>query len=239
MRRFQLVIATDFLQTHAFYLYDNSTVNDTFSPCQQRIYRAVMGYDARDFQNYFNLDLTPGELTMLHDRPGNTGREGDWHFDFTLPPEQATAEQRCMIWAKRQRGIDIASLEVQSCPCTRQQIRYDRRFWFGYYSGLSSRPNCATLLFSGSQHTLECCYDESGALTVGPNEGGGFRLYNPLFFYENYNQEDQLPYDDCCVSSQRCTLYYAHRPSVDCSDYEPLVPCKCGESLPGGIATTH
>ena len=224
---FQLVLATDFLHTHAFYLYENVTNdNSTANTSSCQLYRAVMGYDARDLQNYYNLDLTPGELVNLHKVPGNTGRIGDWRFNFTLPPEQSTAEHRCRRWARRQTPIDITLLEVQSCPCTRQQLRHDRRFWLGYYSGLSSRPSCATVLLSGSQHTLECCYKESGALIVGPREGGTFKLYNPLFFYENYYQEDLLPYEDCCVNSRRCGLYYTHRLSSDCSDYRPLSPCK-------------
>lgn len=226
MRTFQLVLATDFLRTHAFYLYDGN--NSTYtSSCQQQLYRVVMGYDAKDLQNYFNLDLQPQQLIMLHNMPGNTGRNGDWQFDFNLPLEQATAQLRCRIWAKKQQPIDLSSLDVQSCPCTRQQIRNDRRFWFGYYSGLSSRPNCATVLLSGSQHTLECCYDDAGALILGPVDGGGtFKLFNPLFLYDNYYAEDLLPYQDCCVNSRSCALYYMHRPSIDCSDYRPLFPCK-------------
>lgn len=224
-----MVLATDFVQTHAFFLYDNSTThNTTDSLCDQRVYRAVMGYDAKDLQNYFNLNQPAQQLAMLHNLPGNTGRTGDWHFDLTLPPGQATAEQRCLLWAKRQErqpNIDISSLEVKYCPCTLQQLLWDKRFWFGYFWGLSSSPNCATVLLSGSQNTLECCYDTGGALIVG-TRGGSYKLYNPLFFYENYRQEDLLPYYDCCVNSQRCKLYYSHKPFDDCSLYKPIVPCK-------------
>ncbi len=230
MRTFQLVLATDFIQTHAFYLYENSTFNlNASSTCPQQLYRPVMGYDARDFQNYYNLDLLlPQQLVMLHHIAGNTGRIGDWHFDFTLPPDQLTAEQRCLLWAERQQpeSIDIYMLDVRYCPCTLQQLHLDRRFWLGYYSGLSTHPNCATVLLSGSQHTLECCYDNVGALIVGPREGGSYKLYNPLFFYENYFREDLMPYEDCCVNSQRCKVYYAHRPYDDCSEYEAPFPCK-------------
>jgi hypothetical protein len=186
-----------------------------------------MGYDAKNLVNYYNLDLLPQQLIMLHNVPGNTKRDGDWQFDFTLPPDQATPLQRCRIWAKRQQPFDTSSLDVQSCPCTRQQVHIDRRFWFGYYSGLSSLPNCATVLLSGSRHTLECCYDEAGALILSPKVGAGtFKLFNPLYLYDDYIREDLLPYEDCCVNSRSCGLYYVHRPSVDCSDYEPLIPCE-------------
>lgn len=186
----------------------------------------MVGYDAKDFNNYFNLNLPANQLVTLHSVQGNTGRMGEWYFDFSLPPGQTTAEQRCLIWATGQKArIDTSSISVK-CPCTRSQITWDFRFWFGFSLGLSSRPDCATVLLSGSQHTLECCYDRYGALIVGPREGGSYKLYNPLHSYYNYYQEDVLPYFDCCLNSQRCGLYYAHRPYDDCSRYEPLFPCK-------------
>ena len=230
MRTFQLILATDFIRTHAFYLYDGSDSTNA-STCQQQIYRVVMGYDAKDLQNYFNRNLHPNQLLLLHNMPGNTGRNGDWQFDFTLPPHQWSAEKKCRSWGvrERRRPLGTANLvEVQSCPCTRQQILNDRRFWFGYYSGLSSSPNCATFLLSRSQHTFECCYDESGALLLGAAERGGtLKRFNSLFFYDRYVREDLRPYEDCCINSNSsCSIYYEFRGSVDCSDYDPPSPCK-------------
>ena len=189
----------------------------------------MVGFDAKDFQNYLNLDFPAQQLAQFHGTLGNTGRVGEWHFSLTSSLEEITAEQRCVRWAKRQqtRDIDVLSLQVKNCPCTVQQAWWDWRFWFGYYWGLSTHRNCATALFSGSQHTLECCYDELGALIVGPNAGGTYKLYNPLFFFQENFAEDLLPYHDCCVNSNRCRLYYAFRPFDNCSEYEPFIPCKC------------
>lgn len=224
MATFQLVIATDFIQTHAFYLYEYSTISHFDWQ------RAVVGYDAKDFQNYFNLDQMPQDLVMLHRVAGNTGRIGEWHFNFTSPPGQVTAEQRCRAWARRQRGqlLDITSIQIRHCPCTRQQAERDWRFWFGYFWGLSSNPNCATVLFSGSQHTLECCYDRFGALIVDPTDrgAGSYKLYHPLLYNSEYYEEDLLPYYDCCTHSRRCQLYHTLRPIDNCSKYTPFIPCK-------------
>ena len=191
----------------------------------------MVGFDAKDINNYYNLNRPVQELVLLHSVEGNTGRLGEWYFNFTLPPGQATAEQRCLIWARKQTElIDISSLRVKSCPCYRSQILWDFRFWFGFALGLSTHSNCATVLLSGSQHTLECCYDQFGALIVGPKEGGSYKMYNPLYYYQEYKQEDVMPYFDCCLGSRKCDLYYLNRPYDDCSQYEPLFPCKYSAS---------
>lgn len=224
MVTFQLVLATDFIQTHAFFLYQDSTLN---RPSWQRI---VAGFDARDFQNFNNFNFSTQQLSQLHVTEGNTGRMGEWYFNLTSPDPLLTSEQRCMIWAKRQEesSVQLGSSSLQSgfCPCTRRQAQRDWRFWFAYYWGLS-RQNCATVLFSRSQHTLECCYDEFGALIVGPSSGGGsYKLYNPLNFIMESYTEDVRPYEDCCVNSNRCRLYHQYRPSDDCSGYQPPNPRK-------------
>ena len=220
------MLATDFIQTHAFYIYSTSSVRGEATP------PVVVGYDAKDFQNYFNFIRSPQELFMLHNVIGNTGRNGEWYYNFTLPPGEITADLKCLLWVRAQieQPLDISSLRVQYCPCTKQQALLDWSFWFGNTWGLSSSPNCATALFSGSQHTLECCYDRSGNLLVGPIEGGSYKKYNPLFYYENYLQDDLMPYIDCCVSSSRCDLYYKYRPSDDCSKYIPFIPSKYDKS---------
>lgn len=228
MRTLQLILATDFIHTHGFYLYDDSTIYIPNSiMCQERRHHAVMGYDAKDLQYYFNLPMP--DIPNLHQIPGNTGRTGEWHFNFTSPPGQATAKQRCLNWATREDSkamIDLSTLLVKHCPCTLQQLQFDWRFWFGYLWGLTTSQNCATVLFSGSQHTLECCYDDDGALIVGPREGGSYKRYNPLFFNQDYYQDDLLPYYDCCEESSLCRLYNYYRPFDDCSQYRPLFPCE-------------
>ena len=169
---------------------------------------------------------------MMDAITGNTGQLGEWYYNFTSSESDANSEQLCLEWSRKERiGINN-TLETHfaglpSCPCTRQQARRDWRFWFAHFWGLSSRSNCATLLWSGRQATIECCYDTDGSLLVGPNAGGSYLLYNPLFRFNSYFREDRLPYQRCCENSDRCDLFYTYRPSDDCSNYEPPRRCKC------------
>lgn len=204
------------MQTFAFYLYEDSTLD---LPIWQRI---VIGYDSRDFTNHRTIQLeSPQDYLQVHNVEGNTGRLGEWFFDFTSTVEDGSSEGRCLSWVRRQVEGSINPATLPRCPCTRRQALRDWRFWFAYFWGLSSRPNCATVLFSRSQSTTECCYDSTGALLVGPSQGGTYQLYNPLFFFQNNYLEDVSPYQDCCVRSKRCHQYYQHRPFDDCSAYVP------------------
>ena len=217
---FQLVLATDFLTTYAFFLYDDSTwsLSRRFWP------RVVIGHDNKDFTNYDNIQLTSPEYLRIQNIQGNTGRTGEWYFNYTAQGEVDSAKL-CLQWAQRQDSNVSAAFEgVLSCPCTRQQAWRDWRFWFGYYWGFSARPNCATLLFSRRQSTIECCYDDDGSLIVGADDGGSFLLYNPLFRHRQNVLEDRQPYRYCCEESKLCQLYYLHRPSDDCSMYVNIRP---------------
>ena len=217
------MLVSDFVQTHALYLYQDSTL-----PSWQH---TVIGYDTRDFVNYNNVEFnSQAEFLQVHNMVGNTGRPGEWFFDLTSQEDRGNPEQRCTLWARRQQGltqnINPHSLRINACPCTRRQAQRDWNFWFAYFWGLSSAPNCATVLFSQSQGTIECCYDNSGALIVGPRHGGSFKMYNPLFFYQQNFLEDLTPYQDCCVMSNRCRTYYMYRPPDNCSRYVPPVTRK-------------
>lgn len=221
---FQLVLATDFINTYAFYLYQPGG----FSARLPSWRRVVVGYDAKDNRNFHNVELLSAQYSMIDAAVGNTGEMGQWYFNFTTSILEADSEQLCMEWARRQNTnvLERQFSGLPSCPCTSGQARRDWRFWFAHFWGLSSRSNCATFLWSRRQATLECCYENDGSLLIGPSSGGSSLLYNPLFFFRNYFQEDRLAYQYCCVDSQRCDLYYAHRPSDDCSTYTPPRRCK-------------
>ena len=214
------MLATDHTQTYAFYLYGDSTLN---IPDWQRV---VIGYDSRDRSNHRTISLgSRQDYSQINNVQGNTGKTGEWLFDFTS--SDPSAESRCLSWSRKQETGSIVTSELPHCPCTREQALNDFRFWFAYYWGLS-RENCAIVLFSRSNSTVECCYDStSGALLVGPSDGGTYLLYNPLFFYERNLAEDLSPIQDCCVNSMRCKLFYQIRQYDDCSSYEPPALGEC------------
>ena len=183
----------------------------------------VIGYDAKDYVHYLNVDNSES-FTEIDTVTGNTGKAGEWYFQVIDPDLDLDPEQECFKWVGQQEEDTIEEYfaGLPSCPCTQSQAKNDWRFWFGWSWGLSSGPNCATLVWSGRQSTVECCYDEgTGALLVGGTTGGSYRLHHPLFSHEDYVTEDQQPFKHCCQSSKLCSFFYTYRPSDDCSGYDP------------------
>ena len=225
---FQLVLATDYITTYAFFLYGELEGDFNWNLNQRQRRRIVIGYDTKNYVNYHNVQL-PSTIDYLtiNTAVGNSGLEGQWYFHFTPPDVDMNFEQLCLEWGRRQPAdVETYFEGLPSCPCTRLQAWRDWRFFFAFFWGFSSRANCATMLFSRRQSTIECCYDNDGSLLVGPKSGGSYKLYNSLFFPRQYTLEDRLPYDYCCVFSNRCSTYYEYRPSDDCSNYIPSRPCK-------------
>ena len=183
----------------------------------------VIGYDSKDYVNYLNVEDSDS-FTEIDIVTGNTGNMGEWYFRLIDPDSDLDPEQECFKWVGRQEKKTFEDYfeGLPSCPCTWSQARRDWRFWFGWRWGLSSGPNCATLVWSRRQSTVECCYDESsGALLVEGPSGGSYKLHHPLFSNREYITEDKQPFEYCCQSSKLCSMFYAYRPSDDCSGYDP------------------
>lgn len=183
----------------------------------------MVGYDAKNYVNYQNVELTgTDDYTDIDSSIGNTGKPGEWYFLLT-DPDAINSEQECFKWATRQDNDIFEEYfdGLPSCPCTQSQARRDWRFWFGWRWGLSSGPNCATFLWSRRQSTIECCYDSSGGLLVGGVSGGSYKLYHPFFSNRQYITEDKIPYENCCLLSDHCSMFYTYRPSDNCSEYDP------------------
>ena len=191
--------------------------------------KIVIGYDAKDYVNFKNVEVSEDDYLTIDTVIGNTGEEGEWHFQVTGSGEETNYEKECFQWEQRQKEGTVEEYfeGLPSCPCTRWQAQLDRRFWFGWRWGLSTSPNCATLVWSRRQSTIECCYDEdTGALQVGPKAGGSYKLYHPWFFSTESVTEDKQAYTYCCELSNQCSTFYTYRPSDDCSSYIPSRPSK-------------
>ena len=214
---FQILLGSDSVDTYAIFLYEEGGISWNRGSRQ-----IVIGYDAKNYVNYLNVDDSD-DFIVIDTLTGNTGSVGEWYFQLTDPDSDINSEQECFKWvAKQDKDVFEEYFEgLPSCPCTWFQARRDWRFWFGWRWGLSSGPNCATLIWSRRQSTTECCYDDSGALLVGGNSGGSYKLYHPLFSNREYITEDKQPYEHCCQFSKLCSLFYTHRPSDNCSGYDP------------------
>lgn len=214
---FQLLLASDSVDTYAIFLYEEGGIN-----WDREHRRIVIGYDAKDYVNYLNVDNSE-EFIIIDSITGNTGNAGEWYFKLTGSGNEVNFEQECFKWVTRQEEDTFEKYfeGLPSCPCTRWQAWRDWRFWFGWRWGLSSGPNCATLIWSGRRSTIECCYDDSGALQVAGISGGSYKLYHPLFSNTQYIINDKQPREHCCQFSKLCHFFYSHRPSDNCSRYEP------------------
>ena len=213
---FQLLLASDSVDTYAVFLYEKDGII-----WNRESRDIVIGYDAKNYISYLNVDGSKNfiEIDTL---TGNTDSEGEWYFQLTDGDDDTNYERECVKWANRQKkNVFEEYFEgLPVCPCTRQQAWRDWRFWFGWRWGLSSAPNCATLVWSGRQSTTECCYDDSGALLVGKSAGGSYKLHHPWFSNRDYITEDKQPYVYCCQLSDHCSMFYTHRPSDDCTGYD-------------------
>ena len=213
---FQLLLASDSVDTYAVFLYEKDGII-----WNRESRDIVIGYDSKNYISYLNVDGSKNfiEIDTL---TGNTDSEGEWYFQLTDGDDDTNYERECFKWANRQKkNVFEEYFEgLPVCPCTRQQARRDWRFWFGWRWGLSSAPNCATLVWSGRQSTTECCYDDSGALLVGMSAGGSYKLHHPWFSNRDYITEDEQPYEYCCQRSDHCSMFYTHRPSDDCTGYD-------------------
>ena len=221
MLTFQLALATDFVDTYAFFLYEENGLN-----WKREYQNIVVGYDAKDYVNYLNVQVNSSEDYLnLDSFAGNTRSTGMWYFKLSDPDSDTNFVQKCLKWAERQEE-DVVMKYFEGlpvCPCTRQQADRDWRFWFGWSWGLTSDPDCAALVWSGRQSTIECCYDTKGALLVGPSTGGSYKLYHPWFESKNYIAEDKNPRSYCCQLSDFCSTFYKYRPSDNCSGYDPSI----------------
>ena len=226
---FQVLLATDSVDTYAVFLYEEGGMN--WNRASRRI---IVGYDAKNYIDYLNVNGSNEDFIEMDSFTGNTGSPGEWLFQLTDSDSDLKPEQECYKWASRQEdGVFEEYFQgLPSCPCTYSQARRDWRFWFAWRWGISSGPYCATLVWSRRQSTVECCYDrDTGALLVGGISGGSFKLHHPLFSNRNYVTEDKQPYEYCCRQSKLCSIFFTYRPSDDCTGYDPsqiskLIKCK-------------
>lgn len=167
------------------------------------------------------MNLATSELLTVDSVTGNTGQKGQWLFNLS-PAESPLNkyDSECLKWVTKQDSSGSWNADLPSCPCTQEQARSDQRFsfWWG------ANPNCAVFVWSRPS-TTECCYDSTGALIVGPNTGGSYRLFNPIYDQDSYQSQDLIPQQQCCMNSSQgafCEMYYQYRPSDDCSGYQPV-----------------
>ena len=245
-------IVSNGIRTFAVTLYDEE--NWEF-PYWYRLYtfnQPVIGYSGGDLINFATLDTIFWEL---NDTVGNTGVRGTWIFPMFDQGANYDAEERCMEWYEEERLTPPVNLVNESflnaCPCTYQQALSNWRWRQGF--NFNNRERCTFLWWPRRNSfrwgvdplgTIECCYDAFDSLIVGRPDGGTSKKFH--FYYEavDHINRDLLPYQDCCVRSNRtdlCDSYYELRIQmtvlclmkghVSVKFYELIKPCMILHSM--------
>ncbi|KAJ8037432.1 Sushi domain-containing protein 2 [Holothuria leucospilota] len=121
---------------------------------------------------------------------------------------------------------------VPSCPCTEDQASVDGNFRRDGSSSLDyfheGASSCYRSSFGVTTAGQQCCYSPDGNILMGPPGGGTADAFAPGNSLNagtiKHLWYDVLPWVSCCKLSNECEIYYEHRPSDDCSDYEPPRP---------------
>ena len=148
-------------------------------------------------------------------------------FFLTSRTDTLPEDDVCRMWQDDQNQPETWYTDLPPCPCVIWQAMWDWRFLF-FFGGIGNR--CFVDMTGGlTAPTTECCYDQSGALLVGAPNGGGYRLHNPVFLRNKYNEDIITPHQYCCGSGM-CEMFYKLRPSDDCSRYRPITFSKTSHS---------
>ena len=203
------MLISDFSSSYVLYLYDEFS----FVKLNTDL---TIGHTAADFKTYYNVEFDSSNSSLNMDtETGNTGETGQWMFNLTTSTSsEDTAVTKCSQWAGKQSNTSWTN-GLPPCPCSRQQANNDWRYSFAQ----SERSDCAVYVPASRQSTVECCYDDQGALATGLVESGSYLYYHPAFHPDDHKESDSDPYEFCCKESENCQVFRLYRPSVNCSAY--------------------
>ena len=216
---FQVVVATDGVVTFALmnYLQDGLRWSDLSAAAAPAV-----GFTTDDGSHFVNHFLSKSSSVV-----SLAGQRLLYPLSLTGScPENR--KKRCVMWYEEDIDVHGCSRPFWTefllpCPFALSQIRNDFRFQFyGRRSGLTCFVSGVARSF-GVQ--TECCYesDESfgGVLRLGPPSGGSANRHDSRLYPGLHKELDVSPYDDCCVYSDECHLYYERRPSTESQNYVP------------------
>ena len=215
------MIATDGQQTFALFNYPSGGLQ-----WSGRGEAAVVGYttsDASFFTTHY-LSAFPDVVDIAtHRIPSNVGRTGRLFYQLSEDTNICVVNSHCIDWYLKdidQEGVSpFWYIFLQPCPCSFFQASRDWRY---RWHNTTETSVCYVSIFpSFSSAQTECCYSVPlGGLLSGSPHGGTANRYHTSFD-SLHNRFDIKPYQDCCVSTDLCRLYYQRRPSQTCVGYLP------------------
>ena len=161
--------------------------------------------------------------------PGNTNIIGKWFFRLENSKGEQDAILKCLRWLKTQPDPASYSDDLEPCPCTLRQGRFDERFQ--WTPPKAANTFCVYTRFpSSANRGRQCCYytssDTFGALITGYPDGGVIDRYHRFATRSlrlKHEYSDVEGFKDCCLLSRLCKRFYAKRPSESCEKYRPPV----------------
>lgn len=169
-----------------------------------------------------------------------------WHLQQAFREDSAAwAKNKCLQWDVLEKKLPNFLDELIDCPCTLAQARADTgRFHTDYCCDIEKGSVCT--YHPGSVHCVraiqaspthgsgqQCCYDSTGALMLtGDSIGGSTPDRSHDWGSPPYREPPRVPgyshwlYDVisfyyCCLWSDHCHVYFSHRPSSGCRNYQP------------------
>ena len=235
---FQVVVITDGVDS--FVLFNYGADGLQWSGRKNR--HGVVGYTTSDGTLFFNHPRSATPLVVLIDNDtllSNVDVAGRLFYRLSNSQSRCAPVTGCVQWYLDDIQINglsplwFRNQSLPPCPCTFFQALQDRRFSF---VRRTFDAVCFQSFFpSAFGAQTECCYRVSlffffrifffefsdGSLITGPTDGGSANRYNSFFSPTLHVQFDLDPFQDCCVDSRLCHLYYQRRPSRSWQDYSP------------------
>lgn len=169
-----------------------------------------------------------------------------WHLEQAFRDDSsAWAQDKCLQWDAVEMKLPNFLNELIDCPCTLAQARADTGRFHTDYSCDIERGSVCTY-HPGSVHCVrgiqaspshgsgqQCCYDITGALVLTGDSAGGstpdrahdwgsppYREPPRVPGYSHWLY-DVMSFQYCCLWSDHCHIYFKHRPSSGCQNYQP------------------
>ena len=226
---YQVVVTTNGMQTFVMFNYPRDGLQ-----WSGRTLSAVVGYTSHDasfFQSHY-LSGYPEVVNIASQQlPSNVGTVGRLFYRLSEDNNICASNSLCLSWYFNdieQEGLSLFwSLFLPPCPCTLFQAEWDWRYQWQNSTATSVCYVSTFVSVNGAQ--TECCYSLpqsflfsiGGVLLTGSPQGGTANRYHSSSYPTLHYQFDMMPFEDCCVNTDMCHLYYQRRPSQGCFGYVP------------------
>ena len=192
---------------------------------------AVVGYMSHDASVFHSHYLSGFDevINLVSHRLAN-GQVGQLLYQVSEDTNICASNSVCLNWyfddIDREGVSPIWHFSLPPCPCSLVQAASD---WAYQWNQSTSTSVCYVSSFPspfyGSQ--VQCCYSLpefglfNGFLLNNLPQGGTANRYHPSRFSLFHSNFDIQPYEDCCIKTDLCNLYYLRRPSQSCFGYLP------------------